>query len=150
NTGFSGGLDPSGWQMTTGSDQELHFVRAGSALSAKKGSDVKLDSAQAPFVPGDENWDDRFYAPGVNGEVHAIAISGTNTYVGGSLATAGGVIANDLARWDGSQWFPLGSGASNGVNNGVFAIGTSGSNVYVGGRFGTAGGVSANHVARWD
>jgi hypothetical protein len=38
---------------------------------------------------GDENWDDRFAMPGVDGSVQAIAISGSEVYVGGEFATAG-------------------------------------------------------------
>src|SRR5207249_4085170 len=49
------------------------------------------------FVPGDENWDSRFYLPGVNSEVHAIAITGTNIYVGGVFATAGRASVNSIA-----------------------------------------------------
>jgi hypothetical protein len=85
----------------------------------------------------DERWDPQFTdtnAP--DASVGALAFSGTNLYVGGAFATAGGVTVNRTARWDGGQWTALGSGVSGGN---VFAIATQGSNVFVGGGFSSAG-----------
>jgi len=84
----------------------------------------------------------------VNNPVRAIAISGTDVYVGGNFTDAGGVSgARYVARWDGSQWHALGSG----VNRPVYAIAVSGSDVYVGGPFTNAGGnPNADRIARWD
>ena len=42
--------------------------------------------------------------------VNALAVSGTNLYAGGYFTTAGGVPANNIAKWDGSAWSALGSG----------------------------------------
>ncbi|MFC1569621.1 sugar-binding protein [bacterium] len=83
---------------------------------------------------------------GVNGTVHAIACSGNDVYVGGYFTQAGGIIANNIARWDGTSWSALGSG----VDRIVWAIACSGNDVYVGGDFTQAGGTSANAIARWD
>jgi hypothetical protein len=83
---------------------------------------------------------------GLNGKVNAIAISGTNLYVGGNFTMAGGISANNVARWDGSSWSAMGTGTDDVVN----AITISGTDVYVGGNFTTAGGSSANRVAKWD
>jgi len=78
--------------------------------------------------------------------VQAIAVSGSDVYVGGDFAQAGGSPFNGIARWDGSSWYPLGSG----VNNDVSALAVSGSDVYVGEGFTEAGGSPANGIARWD
>ena len=59
-------------------------------------------------------------------------------YAGGDFQTA---------RWDGSQWHPLGSGIASGVD--ALAVGPDGS-LYAGGWFTMAGGVAANYIARWD
>jgi hypothetical protein len=90
--------------------------------------------------------------------VNALAVFGGDLYVGGGFheANLGGpvVAANNIARWDGTQWSALGSGGGNGVNSSVTALAASGSALYVGGYFNEAnvGGplVAANDVARWD
>jgi len=89
----------------------------------------------------------------LNGSVYAIAISGTDVFVGGSFTDAGGVSgANNIARWDGTQWHTVGAPyAIGGWGDYVSAIAISGTDVFVGGSFTDAGGVSgANSIARWN
>jgi hypothetical protein len=98
----------------------------------------------------------------LNGVVNAIAVSGSNVYVGGAFANVnnGGTVlaaADRIAKWDGANWSALGSdGAGNGsLNNAVAAIAVSGPNVYVGGAFydvNNNGAVlnAADSIARWD
>lgn len=99
---------------------------------------------------GDENWDARFNLPpdqGVNGWVYAVAVSGSNVYVGGSFTKAGTVNATNIAKWNGSSWSALGDG----VNDTVYAIaGDYHGGVYVGGRFWQAGSTDASYIAHWD
>lgn len=82
--------------------------------------------------------------------VTALAWDGTNNhlYAGGLFIKAGESPANNIARWDGANWFPLGSG----VNGEVLALAwdSDTNNLYVGGSFAMAGGNQANHIARWD
>ncbi len=82
------------------------------------------------------------------GNVYALAVDEQgNLYAGGYFTTAGGVVANNIARWDGATWYPLGEG----MNNSVYALALDGQgDLYAGGGFTTAGGVGANHIARWD
>jgi trimeric autotransporter adhesin len=87
---------------------------------------------------------------GTNGNVRAIAVSGSTVYVGGDFGTAGGVAASHVAKWNGSSWSALGAGAANGTNGIVRAIVVSGSTVYVGGTFDNAGSVSAHSIATWN
>src|SRR5207248_3142618 len=77
----------------------------------------------------------------------AMAISGSDVYVGGSISAAGGLFVNHLARWNinTGTWSPLGTPPNDGANNAVYALATSGSDVYVGGYFTMTGGLSANH-----
>jgi hypothetical protein len=89
----------------------------------------------------------------LNGSVNAIAISGTDVFVGGSFTNAGGVPgANYIARWDGAQWHAV--GGANAISASfphVKAIAIIGNDVYIGGNFTDAGGVTgANYIARWD
>jgi hypothetical protein len=99
-------------------------------------------------VAGDEFWDNRFNVLGVSGYVRALAVSGSDVYVGGNFSAVGGVTANNVARWDSTTgtWSALGSG----VSGPVYAIAVGGDGVYVGGLFSAAGGVVANNVARWN
>lgn len=80
------------------------------------------------------------------GIVNAIAGVGTNLYVGGYFTSAGGIAAINIARWNGSNWQPVGLG----VNDAVLALAASGDTLYVGGVFSSAGGTPANRIAKWD
>jgi hypothetical protein len=107
-------------------------------------------------------WDGRAWSPlgsGVSGSrdvvrptaVYAIAVRDREVYVGGRFATAGGVPANGIARWDGTRFTPLGSGIGSGDYDGIaWAMTFFRGELYVGGQFLTAGGVAARNIARWD
>jgi hypothetical protein len=98
--------------------------------------------------PNDIYWDDAFALRGVNGTVNAIVRdSAGNVYVGGAFTVAGGVTANNIAKWDGTNWSALGTGVDNTVH--ALALDSS-SNLYVGGVFANAGGVTAGGLAKWN
>ena len=82
--------------------------------------------------------------------VYALAVSGSDLYVGGQFTTAGGLTANNIAKWNGTAWSTLGTGLGAGVDQPVAALAVSGNNLYVGGALTTAGGVAANSIAKWD
>ena len=109
-------------------------------------------AARAVAASADSNWDQRFNLPGVDGNVYAIATNGNNVYVGGDFISAGGNPAiQNIARFDGTNWFALGQG----VNGAVRAIAVSGTTVYVGGMFYVAtnnDGSTTNiyYVVKWD
>src|SRR5206468_3194841 len=42
--------------------------------------------------------------------VSALAVSGINVYAGGFFTTAGGTVAYNIAKWNGTNWTALGSG----------------------------------------
>lgn len=68
-------------------------------------------------------------------------------YAGGQFTTAGGILVNYVAKWDGSSWSGLGSG----MNNVVLAlraaaIGGEDIALYAGGQFTNAG----SYLAKWD
>jgi len=128
--GVSGSFDPKGYRLLTAPDGKPVFRPMGVAGA------------------GDENWQDGFGINGVNGTVRALAVDGSgNVYAGGGFTTAGGVAANNIAKWNGSNWSSLGTG----MNNAVYALAVDGSgNVYAGGIFSTTGGVAANGIAKWN
>jgi hypothetical protein len=84
--------------------------------------------------------------------VNALAVVGNEVVVGGWFTSAGGVSANNVARFNTqtNTWSSLGTGSSNGVNSNVYALAVVGNEVVVGGLFTSAGGVSANYVARFN
>ncbi|MEK9138399.1 MAG: hypothetical protein AAB393_14840, partial [Bacteroidota bacterium] len=100
----------------------------------------------SPPLFGDDNWDEQFNLPGTNDWVRAIAVSGNDIYVGGSFTTVEKIVANRIAKWNGTSWSALGDG----LNNTVYTLAVSGSDIYVGGSFTTAGGTTANRIAKWN
>jgi trimeric autotransporter adhesin len=89
------------------------------------------------------------------GWVEALAVSGTDLYVGGFFINAAGIAQADfVARWDGASWHALGanaSGSDGALNDWVFSLAVSGSDVYVGGGFTDAADIAqADSIARWD
>lgn len=89
-----------------------------------------------------------YSVPGTDGDVRAVAVLPDGSLVaGGSFSTAGGVLVNKIARWNGSSWAPLGNGMNGSVS--ALALMPNG-DVVAGGDFTTAGGMAANRVARWD
>src|SRR5207237_6392188 len=125
-----------GWSMVVGPNGQPRFVKTGK--QGQQATAKPRSATSSPLAPGDENWDDRFNPPGTNGIVYAIAVSGSDVYVGGNFTTAGGVSAHYIAKWNGSTWSALGNGMD-GTNPYVYAIAISGSDVYVGGNFTFAG-----------
>jgi hypothetical protein len=89
---------------------------------------------------------------GASSYVLALAVAGNgDIYVGGQFTQAGGLAANNVARWTGTTWRLLGTGATNGVNGFADALAVANNgDVYVGGSFGAAGGLPANRVAKWN
>lgn len=152
STGFSGGLNISGWRMALAADGTPHFSRARDGEHTNNASGLKPAS-----LSDDVNWDGRFdYPPGAVGlAVDALAVDGTDLYVGGFFTTTGSLSVNNVARWNpGSGWSALG----NGVSGIIFALAVSGSTVYAGGIFIQACGNSAcnsgntavNNIAAWN
>ncbi|MFH0992503.1 MAG: T9SS type A sorting domain-containing protein, partial [bacterium] len=89
---------------------------------------------------------------GTNGEVWALAVIGSDLYVGGNFTTTGGTTANHIAKWNGSNWSPLISSGNgvNGINGMVSALAVIGTDLYAGGWFTSAGGIPALNIAKWD
>jgi len=78
---------------------------------------------------------------------------GNEVFVGGSFTSAGGVRANNVARFNPqtNTWSSLGTGSQNGVSFGsVYALAVVGNEVFVGGNFTLAGGIASTFIARWN
>jgi hypothetical protein len=75
------------------------------------------------------------------GHVVALTIYDGDLIVGGAFAAG-----NRIARWDGSDWHPMGTG----TNDAVMAFTIFEGDLIAGGHFTKAGEQTANSVARWD
>ena len=133
--GTAGSFDPAGFRIVTG--------QSGRPLFLPAGSETQTAGGEITLAAGDENWHP-FDQPWtlVNGTVYAIAVDGTDVYVGGDFTWAGqNTDCRHIARWDtlSGLWEAL-SGGLDGI---VYAIAVSGTNVYAGGAF--TGHISVFH-----
>ena len=79
--------------------------------------------------------------------VNAVAVMGGDVYIGGTFTAVDGVAASRVAKWNGSAWSALGSGANGTVN----AMAVLGSELFIGGTFTSVGGVALTaRLAKWD
>jgi hypothetical protein len=85
---------------------------------------------------------------GVNAKVSALTTDDVgNVYAGGTFTTAGGEVANFIAKWDGTNWSAIGEG----TNDEVLEILYSNENLYVAGRFTTVGdNIRSQGIAKYD
>ena len=81
--------------------------------------------------------------------VHAIAVKGSDIYLGGEFLLAGDVPVNKVVRWNGTNWIPLGGAAENGVNNLVTTLLLIGDTLYTGGSFVATADGFANRVSAY-
>ena len=113
-----------------------------------------FECAGSSVVYGVALWDGSDWSPlgnGVNfdgliGFGSTLAVYDGDLIVGGGFTNAGGVLCNNIARWDGTQWHALGSGTNGQVQSLLVFAGS----LYVGGSFTTAGGLGCNYIARWN
>lgn len=76
--------------------------------------------------------------------------SGPAIFAGGDFSQAGGIPAENIAKWNGVTWAPVGTGIQGSIYAlAVFDDGT-GPALFVGGYFTTAGGKTASSIAKWD
>lgn len=122
-----------------------HFTRAGTAITNRI---AKWDGVDWAGLGTSTN-------KGMNSIVRTLAVfddgSGPALFVGGQFDGASGAQANQVAKWDGSSWTPLGSGP--GITD-VFALAVfddgTGAALYAGGLLSLVGGVLTNSIAKWD
>ncbi len=83
--------------------------------------------------------------------VSDIVVNGNMVYVAGNFTNAGGIQANGVAKWDGTNWSTLGSGL---IGNPGTATGSAlkfiGNDLFVGGTFNFAGDKPSMFIARWN
>lgn len=86
--------------------------------------------------------------------VYCLAVFNGELYAGGTFTSAGGSAIGGIARWNGTQWRPLGSGlAAVSQPNAfpvVYSMAVYNGELVVAGSFLTAGGITMNNIARWN
>jgi len=122
---------------------------------------VVVDDAAAAYPVridptfSDADWMSLGGIAGTDGEVLAAVADGSgNVYIGGYFTVVGDVIANHIAKWNGSEWSALGSGM--GGADGpqvwdyprVYALAVSGTDLFAGGDFTTAGNKASGYAAK--
>ncbi len=94
---------------------------------------------------GDGIDDDDAFTP-----VRAMTVYDGDLIAAGTFSTvAGGEPANNIARWNGQTWAPLGAGIT-GDEVEVRSLTVHNGYLFAGGRFSEAGGAPANNIARWN
>ena len=78
--------------------------------------------------------------------VEGLGVYNGELYAGGFFSSAGGVSANHIAKWNGTNWSAVGSGMDSDVTS--FAVYNG--ELYAGGFFSSAGGIPANFLAKWN
>lgn len=89
----------------------------------------------------------------LNDAANRMRVKDGSLYIGGNFSQAGGMIANHVARYDGSNFHPLGERPANGFATpalNVACIGQADDGIYVGGLLTAAGKAAASRIARWD
>ncbi len=140
--GVEGSVDMSAWMLTSD-------VSDGEAPRFVSREGVAPAAAITPNA-----WS-ALAATGPNSHVYAVAVSGTDVYVGGNFYQSAGLPTNAdfIAKWNGSSWSALGGspGGLPAINGVVRAILIDGSVVYAGGDFYNAGGdAQADGIAVWN
>ena len=129
------------------------FVSAGDVAASRvaRFDGVSWSALAGPEGEGVNGQPSQF---GAGGGVSALALfddgTGTALYVGGSFATAGGVEARNVARWDGSSWSRLDEGLNDQVRALLVHDDGTGPALYAAGKFTASGGTPLQYVARWD
>jgi hypothetical protein len=84
--------------------------------------------------------------------VRCLAWHNGELYVAGDFEMAGGVLAKNVARWNGSEWSALGDGFPENQywSSTVWALASYNGDLYAGGEFARVGGSPGDAIARWD
>lgn len=87
-----------------------------------------------------------FYSFSGDDDVSCISEYNNEIIVAGDFTSIDGVSANNIAKWDGTNWSPLGSG----IGTGVKCMAVYKNELYVAGDFSIAGSTNVNNIAKWD
>ena len=81
-----------------------------------------------------------------NDHVDAFETYNGELYVGGSFYSAGNILANGIAKWNGTSWSAVGSG----IVGEVYSLCVFNGELYAGGYISSAGNIPVLGLARWN
>jgi hypothetical protein len=85
-----------------------------------------------------------------NGAVRCMQEYNGELYVGGNFTTVDSSInAKRIARWDGNQWYAIGTGVTGGLPS-LYAMAEYQGELYVGGNFSSINGFPSQNISRFD
>ena len=86
------------------------------------------------------------------GVVYASAMYNGELYAAGYFDSASGITANNIAKWNGADWSPVGLGlvSSDPYLTSVSSLCVYNGELYAAGIFDTAGGIAAKNIAKWN
>lgn len=74
------------------------------------GRSAEPSGAARPSAAGDEHWLPGFEVGAPDGRVSVVVTAPNgDVYIGGAFHYVGDVAAANIARWDGTRWYPLGA-----------------------------------------
>ncbi len=89
--------------------------------------------------------------PYLDGPVDCFTVFNDTLYIGGQFYESDTTVLNNIAKWDGTNWKPVGSGFTAFAAPEVLALGVSNGKLYAGGFFDQSG--NATHllsIAQWE
>ena len=141
---LAGGPTSSVWALAVYNDE---LIAAGQFLTV--GETVVNNIARwngTTWQPLGEGINDLFGGAAIQ----ALTVYDGDLIAGGTFIEALDAVGNNIARWDGDSWSPIGSGLEDSLNLGVNALGVYENELIVGGDFNLAGGIPAHNLARWN
>ena len=144
-------LNPDGTLDLTSNPHGVFDLRGWDVTLDTQRGPVLTPSASASAAPDASAWTP-LANDGLNYWVYALAVSGSDLYVGGefTMTSDSGVTLNRIAKYSSGVWLPL---ANNGLNGPVRALAVSGSDLYVGGYFTQTGNEAVrnlNNIAKYN
>jgi hypothetical protein len=120
---------------------------AGGFFNSINGSPYGSYKYIATYV-SDTTWDT--LSTGLNNAVWALTVFNGELYAGGMFtATGSGTPANHVAKWNGTQWLPVGEGLNDTIY--TLCVDSLQNKLYAGGAFTQTGlGQPAKHIAEWN
>ncbi len=86
----------------------------------------------------------------VNGPIYAMIVRNNALIVAGDFTSAGGVAVNNIAAYNGTTWFALGSGLSGPLFSGVYTLADHDGLLIAGGDFNRSGAADMFGLASWN